>query len=171
MRLTTLLRSVLRSDGEFTTLGRERELVACYLQIEQERFEERLDVRIDIPESLWSVRIPSLILQPLVENAVKHGIATAREGGSILVAASCDEHASEVELVVRNTGSPFIGRVPSNDGGIGLQSVERRLDAHYGARARVSLRSEEDGATRAVVRLPALMTPDAQATAFDRRVS
>src|SRR4029453_13975706 len=64
LRLTTLLRSVLRSDGEFTTLGRERELIDCYLQIERERFEERLRTQIDIPAELENAVIPTLIVQP-----------------------------------------------------------------------------------------------------------
>ncbi len=75
MRLTSLLRAVLRSEGEFTTLGRELDLVESYLDIERERFEHRLRVIIDVPVELRQIRVPPLVLQPLVENAVKHGIA------------------------------------------------------------------------------------------------
>ena len=77
MRLTALLRGVLRSEGEFTTLGRELELIESYLEIERARFEERLRVTIDVPGALRDLRVPPLLLQPLVENAVKHGIAPA----------------------------------------------------------------------------------------------
>src|SRR5207237_9891031 len=72
MRLTSLLRAVLRSEGEFTTLGRELELVETYLDIERERFEHRLQVTIEVPVRLRAIRVPALIIQPLVENAVKH---------------------------------------------------------------------------------------------------
>src|SRR5204862_679977 len=81
MRLTALLRAVLRSEGEFTTLGRELEVVESYLDIERARFEHRLTVRIDVPDALRSIRVPSLLLQPIVENAIKHGIAPRPDGG------------------------------------------------------------------------------------------
>jgi len=169
MRLTTLLRSVLRSEGEFTTLGRERELIDCYLQIERERFEERLATVIDIPVDLEDVPIPSLIVQPLVENAIKHGIAQSREGGSVTVTArlvgsapGCDLH-----VTVRNTGAPFAGR-KSRDGGVGLPSVERRLQCYYGDRASLTLRHHVDGSTVAELRLPAGDVEDANVAALAR---
>ena len=87
MRLTSLLRGVLRSEGEFTTLGRELEIVEAYLDIEHARFEQRLRVRIDVPPGLRDIRVPPLLLQPLVENAVKHGIAPQRDGGEVSVSA------------------------------------------------------------------------------------
>ena len=77
MHLTSLLRGVLRSDGALTTLGRELKLIESYLDIERARFDERLRVRIDVPLALRDARVPPLILQPIVENAVKHGIAPA----------------------------------------------------------------------------------------------
>jgi two-component system LytT family sensor kinase len=169
MRLTTLLRSVLRSEGEFTTLGRERELIDCYLQIERERFEERLSTVIDIPVELEDVPIPSLIVQPLVENAIKHGIAQSREGGSLTVTArivgsipGCDLH-----VTVRNTGAPFTGR-ESRDGGVGLPSVERRLHCYYGDAASLTLRHDADGSTVAELRLPAGEAEDANVAALAR---
>ena len=79
MQLTALLRGVLRSEGDFTTLGREIELVEHYLKIEHERFEERLRVRIDVPQALRHLRIPALVVQPLVENAIKHGVAPSTD--------------------------------------------------------------------------------------------
>ena len=77
MRLTALLRGVLRSEGELTTLGRELDLIESYLDIERARFEQRLRVRIDVPARSRAFRVPPLLLQPIVENAVKHGIAPA----------------------------------------------------------------------------------------------
>jgi hypothetical protein len=154
IRLTTLLRGVLRSDGEFTTLGRERELIECYLQIERERFEERLTVRIDIPDGLEDVGIPSLIVQPLVENAIKHGIAGARRGGHVIVTASVDAEAHEMRIAVLNSGAPLRGRTPSADGGVGLRNVERRLACYYGDKARLTLSATPDGETLAELRLP-----------------
>jgi two-component system LytT family sensor kinase len=162
MRLTTLLRGVLRSEGEFTTLGHERELIECYLQIERERFEERLQVNIDIPADLLDTPIPSLLVQPLIENAVKHGIAPSRLGGTISVTARLDSNGEDTALivVVRNTGMPLRGRSPRKDGGVGLMNVERRLACYYGNDATLELRTDADAATVAELRLPAADVDD-----------
>ncbi|MBC7933658.1 MAG: histidine kinase, partial [Rubrivivax sp.] len=77
LKLTSLLRGVLRASEEFVTLGEELKLTAAYLDIERARFEDRLRVRIDVPPELQGLRIPPLVIQPLVENAVKHGISPA----------------------------------------------------------------------------------------------
>jgi two-component system LytT family sensor kinase len=148
--LTTLLRSVLRSEGEFTTLGRERELIDCYLRIERERFEERLEFTLDIPDHLRDLPVPSLIVQPLVENAVKHGIAGAREGGSVTVTATLDR---DLLIVVRNTGAPFGPRRVSGLG-VGLENVTRRLQHYYGPDASFTIARDANGATVAELRLP-----------------
>jgi two-component system LytT family sensor kinase len=160
MRLTTLLRSVLRSEGEFTTLGRERELVDCYLQIEAARFEERLTVTIDIPADLWDIAIPSVIVQPLVENAIKHGIAQARLGGAVEVSAHRDEGTGQLVIQVRNTGAPFTARKPRADSGVGLANVERRLKCYFDNDASVDVRRISDGSTVAELRIPVLSEED-----------
>lgn len=151
LSLTTLLRSVLRSEGEFTTLGRERELIDCYLKIEHERFEERLAYTLDIPAHLMHLPVPSLIVQPLVENAVKHGIAGTRDGGTVTVTARLDDG---LRIVVRNTGAPF-GSVGEGGSGVGLENVRRRLRHYYGDDAALRLGSDPTGATVAELRLPA----------------
>jgi LytS/YehU family sensor histidine kinase len=170
MRLTTLLRSVLRSEGEFTTLGRERELIECYLQIERERFEERLMSTIDIPSDLEDLPIPSLIIQPLVENAIKHGIAPARNGGSLAISATLNGPGAVTELrvSVRNTGAPLVGREPRDGGGVGLRSVERRLQCYYGDAASLTLRHDADGSTTAELRLPVGDVDDANVAALTK---
>jgi LytS/YehU family sensor histidine kinase len=154
--LTTLLRSVLRSEGEFTTLGRERELLDCYLRIERERFEERLEFTLDIPHDLHDLSVPSLIVQPLVENAVKHGIAGAREGGTVTVRAWLDR---DLHIVVRNTGAPLGSRRIAGLG-VGLENVTRRLQHYYGEDASLTVARDKAGATVAVLRLPAAVTDD-----------
>jgi two-component system, LytTR family, sensor kinase len=167
MRLTTLLRGVLRSDGEFTTLGRERELIECYLQIEHERFEERLAIALDIPAELDDATIPALIVQPLVENAIKHGIARSRTGGLVSVTARIETATTppELHIVVRNTGSLFSGREPGHDGGVGLRNVERRLQVYYGDTAQLTITRDGKGATVVALRLPAIGLADEPAPA------
>jgi two-component system, LytTR family, sensor kinase len=157
MRLTTLLRAVLRSEGEFTTLGQERELIASYLEIERERFEERLSVEVDLPDALTALRLPALILQPLVENAIKHGIARARAGGEVAVTGRLDAAAdgATLRLQVRNTGAPLQPAGGRSEGaGIGLRNVSRRLEHYYGGAAALTVTTAGDGATVAEIRLP-----------------
>ena len=101
MRLTSLLRGVLRSDGEFTTLGREIDVIEAYLDIERARFEQRLRVRIDVPARLRDIRVPVLVLQPLVENAVKHGISARQAGGRVTVRAAVEDVRQRHALVAR----------------------------------------------------------------------
>jgi len=153
-RLTTLLRSVLRTDGEFTTVRREMELVECYLEIERERFEERLEVAIRIADGLADSVIPALVVQPLVENAIKHGVAGSRAGGRVSVEAMHDDHHA-ILIRVRNTGAPLRGRTPGPAGGVGLRNVERRLANHYGGSGWLTLTADPDGDTVAEIRIPA----------------
>lgn len=159
LRLTSLLRSVLKSDGEMTTLGREIELVEHYLDIERERFEERLQVQVDVPAQLRTVAVPCLIVQPLVENAVKHGIARSIRGGEVVVRARLEGSAPGqlLRLTVENTGAPLADAPDSRSTRVGLNNVERRLAGHYGPRASLSLGAVA-GVTRAEVRVP-LSTP------------
>lgn len=155
LRLTSLLRSVLRSEGEMTTLGRELELVEHYLDIERERFEERLQVHLDVPAALRALTIPCLIVQPLVENAVKHGIAPAVRGGDVRVQArlQVDDGRQTLLISVLNTGAPLTTGKDERATRVGLNNVERRLAGHFGARSSLSLFSR-DGLTVAEVRLP-----------------
>jgi len=159
MQLTALLRGVLRSEGEFTTLGRELDLIESYLDIERARFEDRLRVTIDVPAALKGLRVPPLLLQPVVENAVKHGIAPQRHGGTVVVTARLDPAGagSTLVLVVHDSGSGITaaelarGRVL----GVGLTNIERRLACHYGASAVLSITSDPNGGTTVEIRLPA----------------
>src|SRR5258706_2876634 len=129
LRLTSLLRGVLRSDGELTTLGREVELIESYLDIERARFEHRLRVTIDVPLSLRSIRVPPLVVQPLVENAVKHGIAPERHGGEVTVTARLEGSSGAdgvLAILVQDSGAGASeqelrrGRAD----GVGLKNIE-----------------------------------------------
>jgi LytS/YehU family sensor histidine kinase len=159
MRLTSLLRAVLRSDGEFTTLGRELELVESYLDIERERFEHRLEVTIDIPAGLRTMRVPALIIQPLVENAVKHGISAKRLGGALIVRAAIEHLAGagrHLTITVEDTGAGASGPALAHGRalGVGLKNVERRLQCHYGSAGSLSIQSVPDVGTTVRMRLP-----------------
>jgi two-component system LytT family sensor kinase len=159
MQLTSLLRAVLRSEGEFTTLGRELEMIGSYLDIERARFEQRLRVIIDVPASLRNIRVPPLVLQPLVENAVKHGIAPLRAGGEVRVRATIERTGARTRsllLVVQDTGAGAtvealrLGR----EGGVGLRNVERRLAGQYGSEASLTVHSLAGQGTTVEIRMP-----------------
>ncbi len=154
LRLTSLLRSVLKSEGEMTTLGRELELVEHYLDIEKERFEERLHVQLDVPAGLRPLPVPCLIVQPLVENAVKHGVAPSIRGGEVRVAARLETvPTSALVVTVSNTGAPLSESPGEGTTRVGLANVERRLAGHYGDAASLTLASAA-GHTIAEVRVP-----------------
>ena len=142
-KLTGLLRAVLkRSDGGFVTLGDELEIVRTYLAIESARFEERLAVTFNVPDSLVELPVPPLVLQPLVENAVKHGIAPLRVGGRVHVRAAVEDES--LVLTVADSGTPVLAEelARRRGTGIGLSNLERRLERYYGDRASLRMRSE-----------------------------
>ncbi len=157
MKLTKLLRGSLRSSGEFSTLGEEIELIKSYLEIEKARFEERLEVEINVPKDLEKLRLPALILQPLVENAVKHGISKTRNGGKVLISADLENENDKIFLNLRVFDSG--GGVGENElllareKGIGLNNIEQRLISYYGKTARFKIESEIGKGTTAEIRL------------------
>jgi LytS/YehU family sensor histidine kinase len=168
MRLTSLLRGVLRrSEGEFTTLGEEIELIESYLEIERARFEDRLRVKIDAPRETRSHRIPALLVQPLVENAIKHGVSPSRTGGDVVISARIASDAGDatpggdtLRITVRDSGLGANEEtlVAGRNRGVGLSNVERRLKAHYGDKASFSICSAPGSGTTVEMSLPVNLT-------------
>jgi anti-sigma regulatory factor (Ser/Thr protein kinase) len=154
LQLTSLLRGVLRSSGPMATLDEELHLVESYLEVERARFEERLRVIVNVPDTLRSVRIPTLILQPLVENAIKHGISPQRHGGEIAIEAS--QAASRIVLRVRDNGAGATDHAirRGRREGVGLQNVEERLRVHYGAEASLTIETAPGAGTTVTATLP-----------------
>jgi two-component system, LytTR family, sensor kinase len=160
LRLTSLLRAVLRSETEFTTLGREIDLVESYLDIERARFEDRLRVRLDVPVALKSLRVPPLFLQPLVENAVKHGIAPERRGGEVVVTARLERDGHDGLVLVLTVHDSGAGASPESlkrgrEVGVGLTNIERRLMCYYGQAATLSIVSAPGAGTTVEIHMPA----------------
>ncbi len=146
--LSDLLRRTLKTtDAQQVALGEELDVVNVYLDIEKARFAERLQVKVDVPEELRRARVPSLILQPIVENAVKHGIAARVQGGVIEIAASRVNGTLTVR--VRNDGPGFPVGWEAKRGGIGLENVRERLVSLYGEAG--ELRVGNSGRSGAVV--------------------
>jgi sensor histidine kinase YesM len=139
MKLTSLLRRVLRTGDAITTLGEEMDLIAMVLEIEEARFEDRLQVSIDVPDELRTIRILPLLVQPLVENAIKHGIANSRTGGRLAVAARMAN--GNLMITVINSGTPTndLQIAHGRKRGIGLANLDARLRRYYGDETHVML--------------------------------
>jgi two-component system, LytTR family, sensor kinase len=148
-RLGGLLRSTLEQSSDEVTLAAELELVRQYLDIEQARFGERLTLDIAVEPDAWSGRVPVMLLQPLVENAVKHAIAPRASGGRIRMIAK--RAAGELELSIEDDGP---GLAASNGDGIGLANVRERLRHLYGDGQRLELSRSTLGGVRVSIRLP-----------------
>jgi two-component system, LytTR family, sensor kinase len=154
LRLTHVLRGVLRrSTSEFSSLDEEIDLIRSYLEIERARFEERLLVTIDVPPDAGRLSLPTLLLQPIVENAVKHGLASTREGGLLRVSAEHDGH--RLVLRVEDSGIGFDPASARAQSGVGLASVAQRLSVHYGTDATLEITSAPGRGTTVRVDLPA----------------
>jgi len=135
-------------------LAEELDFVGRYLTIEQARFGDRLRVVRDVDEAALSVPVPGLILQPLVENAVGHGIAPLRHGGTVRIAARCGEGMLVVEVADDGRGLPP-GRDPVREGH-GLDNVRQRLLTLYGEDGGLDLGPGQGGrGTMARIRIPA----------------
>ena len=157
--LAGFLRYSLDSDPE-QGVALEEELAAMrrYLAIEQARFGERLRVHYDIAADVLAARVPSLILQPLVENAIKHAVAPSIAGGSIDIAARREDDMLVIAVDDDGPGSDDYGG-PANGGdtaarGIGLRNVSERLRVMYGARQRFAVQRRTPKGTRARLHIP-----------------
>jgi sensor histidine kinase YesM len=159
-RLSELLRSTLEEGAQpERTLERELAFLSRYLEIMQLRFQGKLEVEMDVDPAARAALVPTLILQPLVENAVKHGIANRSGGGRIELRAR--REGQRVVLSVRDNGpgpgSPA-GPAPT---GVGLRNTEERLRQTYGEPGALSLGGAEGGGAIAEIRIPYRPSPEA----------
>ena len=158
VKLSGLLRRLLRSQDHFVTLGEELAAIDEYLDIECVRFGPRLRVTKDIAPDSLGVVVPSLILQPLVENALRHGLAP-KVGDGELVLRSARENGHAVIEVIDN-GLGMADARPDGASGIGLRNVNERLTVIYGANYRLQLQSEPGRGTRVRMEIPELALPE-----------
>jgi len=148
--LGDLLRRVTdRSERQFVALEDEVDFLCKYLEIQQLRFADRLRCKLDIPAGLARAQVPDFILQPLVENAIKHGIAKRARGGELHVRAV--RNGDELTLSVFNEGP---GLAPGGQHGVGLSNTRQRLQALYGAAAHSLLLRDVEQGVLATVTLP-----------------
>ncbi len=144
MNLSTFYRTSLSDDpGEDVPLRDEISLQRLYLDIEMIRFPERLLVEIDLPDALAGAPVPSLILQPLVENAIKHGVSQTTKPVTITISARRD--GNNLILTVQDNGRAKTKSPSENGHGIGLTNVRDRLAARFGSAARLETHADEHG--------------------------
>jgi LytS/YehU family sensor histidine kinase len=149
--LGDLLRMALERRENEITLQSELEFVGKYLEIEQTRFHDRLKVHMDVPPDLLAVYVPSLALQPLVENAIKHGISVDSASGLLEIAAK--RHNSRVWLCVRDDG-PGLAPGSRLRFGVGLTNVQSRLKQLYGDASSLELTGGNGRGCEAIITIP-----------------
>lgn len=158
-RLGDLLRMSLRTEDRHTIpLDQELEFVAAYLEVEKARFGDRLTVDVDVNATLGDCHVPALILQPLVENAVHHGVSLNVDGGRVSVRATGQNGCLRLEVTDDGPGlrtAPAVSESP----GLGLANARERLEALYGEAYEFSIEPAEPTGTRVTIVLPKLDRP------------
>lgn len=162
-RLGDMLRLSLQHDGRHeVALRDELDFLSHYVEIQRSRFRDRLLVSIDVPEELLDAQVPTFILQPLVENAIRHGIEPRSEPGRVSVLARRDgEH---LVLEVADNGPGLVDPPPAGNGngrGIGLSNTRARLQQLYGARQRITLANRAEGGVVVRIEIPWAIEPAA----------
>ncbi|GAA4432083.1 histidine kinase [Georgenia halophila] len=170
LRLSDFFRYAVRQDGHFAEFAQEYFFVRTYLSLEQARYGDRLRVRYDIDPQVLTSRVPVLMIQPLVENAVKHGIADKVEGGTIHLKARVDPLTRTTSIRVSDDGvgirPEVLARLTNGDGGVapagpvehdgepdqtragggvGLRNISERLGSLFGERYDLSIQSTRSG--------------------------
>jgi two-component system LytT family sensor kinase len=161
-RLSDLLRMSLETAGtQITTLNRELEFVHCYLDIEKVRFEERMQVIFDIAPETLDAQVPHLLLQPLVDNAVKHGISKVPGGGEIRITVNARNGELQLKIEDNGPGLRSLSTIPAN--GLGLRITRERLESLYGQNQSLEVISPPDGGVTVRVCIPLKVQPETRA--------
>lgn len=145
LELSNYFRSVLEIEGDFSTLEKELILIKSYVAIEQARFLNRLLVEFSVDEKLLNVKFPILLLQPIVENSIKHGILKKIDGG--IVSILIRDNNDEVYINISDNGVGFENTEKSVSTGIGLKNVNNRLKLLYGDKYKLNIVSSNDGSS------------------------
>ena len=149
--MPTLREASGNGSGGARELGRELAVIRPYLEILEVRMEERLTTTIDVPEGLHSAEFPPMMIQTLVENAIKHGLEPKPEGGHLAVKAQVVH--GKLAVSVADSGMGF-GRAPTAGTGVGLANIRERLQLLYGGRAALTVTENPGGGTVATITVP-----------------
>ncbi|HEX7314452.1 MAG TPA: histidine kinase [Pyrinomonadaceae bacterium] len=156
-RLGDFLRLTLENSGtQEVSLQKELEFLTCYLEIERVRFQDRLTTSVEVEPAALDAPVPNLILQPIVENALRHGIAQTRGPGRVEISAKREHNALRIR--VRDNGPGLAAITRPDDGlkeGLGLSNTRARLEQLYGAAHRFELENAPDGGLLVTLEIPA----------------
>jgi two-component system LytT family sensor kinase len=152
-RLGDFLRLTLDNSGaQEVTLQKELEFLKCYLEIESIRFQDRLTVRMEVEPQALDARVPNLILQPIVENAIKHGISPRAAPGRIDIRVRRASNLLEMQVEDNGRGIQANGRAGKE--GLGLSNTRARLDQLYGSSYRLRMANAQEGGLRVTLEIP-----------------
>ena len=141
--------SLTKPRAESTTINQEMEMARAYLNIYKIRMGERLEYRIQAEGELKETPIPPMLVQPLVENAVKHGLEPTVEGGLVAITACGDSR--KIRITVSDTGK---GLEETGDAGFGLMNIRERLHSLYGQEAALILEENQPSGLKATIEIP-----------------
>jgi sensor histidine kinase YesM len=131
VELSTLMRRLLQQDNRHTvTVKDELSFIKSYLELERLRFEDRLKITYDIQQQQYDALVPNLILQPIIENAIKHGFSQSTESCEIVIEIKSQENDLVIRIEDNGIQNPYIPRLP-NSGGVGLKNVYQRLQQMF----------------------------------------
>jgi two-component system LytT family sensor kinase len=158
VKLSAVLRRLLRKHENFSTLREELSFIEDYLSIETVRFGDKLRFEKDVAEDALDMLVPSMLLQPLVENSIKHGLSSKVEGGTIRIRARRSK--SRLQLLVEDdgVGIPEARLATVFDQGIGIGNVSERLKVLFGNEYRMWIESQPGEGTRTQIEVPELQT-------------
>jgi two-component system LytT family sensor kinase len=159
VKLSGLLRRLLRSQEHFVTLREELEAIDEYLDIESIRFGPKLHIEKSIDPDSLDVVMPSMLLQPLIENSIKHGLAPKIGEGRITIRSSRQNGHAIIDVIDNGVGVPADHATRVKTGGIGLRNVNERLRVIYGANYQLQLDSVPGEGTCARIVIPELVVP------------
>ena len=150
--LSDVLRRVLQADEDhLVSLETELAFLKQYLAIEEVRFSDRLKIEWSIEPGALVAQVPTFILQPIVENAIRHGIAKLADSGLIVISAAID--GSDLILVVEDDGTGMDNPDRAHEG-VGLSNTRKRLEALFGSAGQLRMESKEGRGTRVSIRMP-----------------
>jgi two-component system LytT family sensor kinase len=157
VRLAKVFRHVLtHADRSFSTVEEELDFVRTYLEIEKVRFGDRLSIQIEVSEAAEAATVPSLILQPLVENALKHGLAPKLGANKLIIRGSLTQGYLCLSVEDNGVGlKPVDSENGAPSTGLGLRNVEERLRTIYGSKGTLVLQNMAPGGSRATIQFPA----------------
>jgi two-component system LytT family sensor kinase len=160
VKLSGLLRRLLRSQEHFVTLREELTAVDEYLDIERVRFGPALVVLKEVDAASLDVVVPSMLLQPLVENSIKHGLGRKVGEGRVTIRASLQHGHAVIEVIDNGVGIPADRMTSDAEHGIGLRNVNERLRVIYGANYQLRLHSVPGEGTSARIEIPELVVSE-----------